>query len=255
MNLFSRLFKSEPKQVREFSLDAGVRIYAVGDVHGRAGLLRKMLRAIAQDARNHPNHKIIEVFLGDYIDRGLESREVINLLLSPPPQGHQRICLLGNHEETLLRFLDNPNILRDWRNYGGFATLDSYGVGIPASMSPEKLNILRDAFQRNLPAAHLAFIKSLPLTYVNGDYLFVHAGVPPHLPLHEQKPEHLLWIRDKFLYHSDFFDHYVVHGHSPMKAPDIQHNRANIDISVAEKNSLCCMVITGSERRVFVVEE
>lgn len=258
LNRFRQLFfKStpQPQQVQEFSLKEGTRIYAVGDIHGRSGLLRKMLKAIAQDAQNHGDKKIIEVFLGDYIDRGLESREVIDLLLASPPHGHQRICLMGNHEETLLRFLDDPKILRNWGNYGGFATLDSYGIGIPTSMSPEKLHILRDAFEKNLPAAHLAFLKGLPLTYVNGDYLFVHAGIAPHLTLQKQEPQHLLWIRDPFLRHTDFFEHYIVHGHSPMPSPDIRHNRANLDISIATKNSLCCMVITGSERRVFVVEE
>ena len=150
-------FPSEPisKAPPVFSIPSGVRVYAVGDIHGRSRLLGDMLAAIKQDACAHSGKKVIEIFLGDYVDRGFYSREVIDLLLMPPPEGHERICLLGNHETALLHFLQDPRVLREWANFGGYATLASYGVTIPSSMSPQPPMILRDAVQRNLPVNQL----------------------------------------------------------------------------------------------------
>lgn len=250
--IFFSSTKKTPSPPRVFTLPENVRVYAVGDIHGKAELLKKMLAAIAEDAAQYPDKKILEVFLGDYIDRGLESRAVIDLLLSPSK--HERICLMGNHEETLLRYLDDPKILREWGNYGGFATLTSYGVPIPQSTSPETFNIMRDAFKRNLPEAHLTFIKNLKMWHVVGDYLFVHAGIVPNIPLDLQQPQNLLWIRSPFLSHKDFFDYYVVHGHSAIPAPEIKHNRANVDISAAMKESLCCLVAEGNQRNTMIVK-
>ena len=242
-----------PKIDPVFAIPGGIRVYAIGDIHGRSGLLQNMLKTIEQDASAHSDKRIIQVFLGDYIDRGMQSREVIELLLAPAPEEWERIYLRGNHEETLLQFLKEPEILRMWANYGGYTTLASYWVDIPQTMSLEKLFIMRDMFRKNLPATHKEFLKNLRLTYSIGDYLFVHAGLHPGLALHEQGAEHLLWIRDLFLRHDDYFDHYVVHGHSPVRAPDIRHNRANLDISAAEKDSLCCLVLEGIERKTLVV--
>ncbi|MFZ4125675.1 MAG: metallophosphoesterase family protein [Rickettsiales bacterium] len=240
---------------RSFSIPEGVRAYAVGDIHGRAQLLQKTLAAIETDAAQHPAHRTVQIFLGDYIDRGLHSREVVELLLAPPPKGHERICLMGNHEEALLHFLDDPNILRDWANFGGYATLVSYGVPIPESMSPERLIALRDQFARALPKTHLDFYKNLQLRTSLGDYLFVHAGIIPGLPLEEQKPEHMLWVRSPFLNYKGYFDQYIVHGHTPVKSPEILHNRANLDISTAANSSLCALVMEGTERTTLLVRE
>jgi len=238
-----------------FMIPDGVRIYAIGDIHGRSELLAKLLREIERDIAQHPAQRVIEIFLGDYIDRGFNSREVIDLLLAPH-LGRERICLMGNHEETLLKFLEEPKILRDWGSFGGYATLASYGLGIPDSMTPEKLAEWRDRFQANLPETHLAFLKGLQLTYSIGDYLFVHAGIHPKLPMEEQTREHLLWIRDPFLKHEGFFSQYIVHGHSPVPVPEVHPHRANLDITTAEINSLCCLVIEGTEKhRIILVND
>lgn len=245
-----------PMEARIFCVPEGVRVYAVGDIHGRANLLSKMMHAIAEDARANPKSRIIEIYLGDYIDRGLQSREVIDLLLAPPPAGHERICLMGNHEEALLHFLKDPNILKDWTNFGGYATLASYGIDIPSAMLPETRSKVRDQLQQNLPAEHLNFLKNLELTSVIGDYLFVHAGILPGVPLAQQKPQHLLWIRDSFLKHDGFFDqYYVVHGHSPTATPDIHINRAGIDVSEAAISSLCCLALEGGERNIIMATD
>jgi serine/threonine protein phosphatase 1 len=247
--------KPVPRVAPRFALPAGVRIYAVGDIHGRRRLLAEMLEAIAADARQHPTTHIIEVFLGDYIDRGMYSREVIDMLIARPPSGHQRICLRGNHEETLLRFLDDPNVLRDWANFGGYATLTAYGVAMPTSMSAEQRIALRNQFQQNLLPSHEEFLRGLPLIYQSGDYAFVHAGVLPSAPLSQQKSEHLLWIREAFLNHSGFFEKYIVHGHSPVVAPEIYDHRANLDVSDASISSLCCLVLDRAQRRIMLVTD
>lgn len=240
---------------RSFSVPEDVRVYAVGDIHGRAKLLKKMLAAIEEDAHQHAATITYQIFLGDYVDRGMQSREVVDLLLAPPPKGHERICLMGNHEEALLHFLNDPNILRDWANFGGYATLVSYGIPIPESMLPGRLHALRDAFARAIPQAHLDFYKNLPLRTIVGDYLFVHAGIIPGLPLEQQKPEHLLWVRRSFLNYKGYFDHYIVHGHTPVTSAEVLPNRANLDISIAPQSSLAALILEGEERRLLVVEE
>ncbi len=252
--IFSRDSKVPPAPPT-FALPSGMRIYAVGDIHGRSALLAKMLAAIEADAQAAPAPTTIQVFLGDYIDRGMQSREVIDRLLAAPPEGHERICLLGNHEDVLLRFLEEPGILREWGNFGGYATLASYGIGIPESMAPEALAALRDRFKQQFPAQHAAFLKHLRLSYSVGDYLFVHAGVRPGLPRAGQSRDDLLWIRQPFLQYEGFFEQYVVHGHSPVAVPDIRVQRANLDVSAAAVNSLCCLVLEDTQRRILLVTD
>lgn len=244
-----------PEAPRDFCVPQGMRVYAVGDIHGRARLTARMLEGIAADAAQHPDKKIVEVFLGDYIDRGMQSREVVDLLLAAPPAGHERICLMGNHEVTLLRFLGEPTCLREWGSYGGYATLTSYGLGIPASMAPAALAAVRDQFVKNLPSAHRAFYENLRLSHVVGDYLFVHAGILPKVKLENQSRESLLWIRDAFLKHQNYFDYYVVHGHTPVAAPQVMHHRANLDMSAAATSSLCCLVVEGNVRKTILITD
>lgn len=238
-----------------FRMPDGVRVYAVGDIHGRAGLLKKMLAAIDADAADHPASETIEIFLGDYIDRGMESNAVLEMLQARPAPGRSRICLLGNHEDTLLRFLEEPKLLREWGNYGGYATLAAYGIPIPASVNIDTSSQIRDQLRKAMPPSHLEFLKNLPLTHQVGDYFFVHAGVYPGKAVSEQSREHLLWIRDIFLKHAGSFGPYVVHGHSPVAAPDVRMNRANVDVSDAASPSLACLVLEGDQRRILLVTE
>ncbi len=247
--------ETPPRAAPVFSAPEGVRIYAVGDIHGRSRLLKKMMEAIARDAAGKPPATIIEIYLGDYIDRGMHSREVIDLLLAPPPAGHERRCLLGNHEDALLRFLKDPKFLRSWGNFGGYATLASYGIPIPESMSPENLAMLRARLLQNMPPEHLQFLRELPLRSLVGDYLFVHAGIEPGVALEAQKRDNLLWIRNPFLNYEGFFDHYVVHGHSPLDVPEVKENRANLDVSAAPTSSLCCLVLENTTRNLILVTD
>ena len=212
-----------------------------------------MLQAISHDVDQKPKCRIVEVFLGDYVDRGWHSRDVLECLMAPSPCAHERVCLMGNHEEALLQFLREPGVLREWGSFGGYATLKSYGIAIPQSMTPEALSAVRDQLLARMPANHLAFLQNLPLSYRLGDYLFVHAGIRPSRAFEKQTRDDLLWIREPFLKHEEYFAQYVVHGHSPVAAPDIRHNRANLDVSSAAVDSLCCLVLEGHTRNHLLV--
>lgn len=222
----------------------GIRIYAIGDVHGRADLLQVQLAQIAADERSYrcPRSKI--VFLGDYIDRGPDSKGTIDLMLACA-RTREVVFLKGNHEIFLRRFLDFPHSLDEWRCFGGLETLVSYGLRPSLSRSHSDYEKLSRELRDALPPQHLTFIDALPLSFSCGDFFFVHAGIRPGIALHEQTESDLLWIRDDFLHHGKPFERYVVHGHTPIDAPDIRSNRVNIDTGAFATGRLSCIVIEG----------
>ena len=180
---------------------AGHVVYAVGDIHGRADLLALLLDQIKADAAASVGaKKKTLVFVGDYIDRGPESRRVVDLLLGALPTGFDAHFLKGNHEEMMFEFLEDPSSLRYWLGNGGAATLESYGVDVTGlRRDAAKPEAWRDAFLSALPEQHRRFFESLELTASFGDYLFVHAGIRPGVPLKAQNPQDLIWIRGEFL--------------------------------------------------------
>lgn len=181
-------------------------IYAIGDIHGRYGLLKKALREIARDSEGPAN----VVFLGDYVDRGPQSREVIDCLMQGPDDHNDRwICLRGNHEQMALD-AHRPGGMRSlWLDNGGDATLKSYGGAIPPDV--------------------LDWFDELPLRHETEQHFFVHAGVMPGVPLDAQDGETLMWIRHRFL--DDGRDHgkHIVHGHTPSYFAELKPNRTNLD--------------------------
>jgi serine/threonine protein phosphatase 1 len=226
---------------------AGVRVYAVGDVHGCVGLLRRLLALIEADAAARPRTRNVVVFLGDYIDRGEESRGVIDLLLSAPLTGFDRVHLRGNHEESLLQFLADTSVGPAWLTYGGAATLLSYGVKPPDSLTtPDELLRARRQLAERLPQEHLAFMAATKLAHVEGDYYFTHAGVRPGIPLDRQDAFDLMWIRDDFLRSTQNFGKIVVHGHTITDLPDVQRNRIGIDTGAFASGRLTCLVLDGA---------
>jgi serine/threonine protein phosphatase 1 len=229
----------------------GLRVYAIGDIHGRADLLQEIHRLITADARTAgPGTRRVAVYLGDYVDRGLQSREVIDLLLDQPLAGFESVHLRGNHDHELLAFLEDPNSSAAWLRFGGDATIYSYGVRMSGDMPvDERLANLRDRLRQALPARHLEFFAALPLTYEVGDYLFVHAGVDPEKPLDRQTPADLLWIRDDFLESEEDFGKVIVHGHSVTELPEVRDNRIGIDTGACYTNTLSCLVLQGDSRR------
>ena len=178
--MFRRLFGLGPSS-RPGTIPAGQAVYAIGDVHGRLDLLDDLLVRIRQDADNHPSDSARSlVFLGDYIDRGSESRGVIERLLADPLPGFATVRLMGNHEEAMLAFLDGENDGLDWLSFGGLETLMSYGVRLRSlPRTEEAVKALRGALAEAVPARHVEFIRASVLHHSVGDYLFVHAGVRP----------------------------------------------------------------------------
>ena len=231
----------------------GVRIYAVGDIHGRADLLSSALRGIRLDCRQRPADRPITVFVGDYIDRGPNSRAVLDLLLRWR-EDNEAVFICGNHETFLPRFLANSRTLDAWRQNGGLETLLSYGLRPTINPDRHEQVRLADELARALPREHLEFLESLDLAFSCGDYLFVHAGIRPGVPIQEQTEDDLLWIRDEFLAHEQPFERFVVHGHTPVNVPDLRSNRINIDTGAFATGRLTCIVIDDCPGRSNLME-
>ena len=219
---------------------AGVRIYAVGDIHGRADLLESLLKRIDADLEEDPASLCVEVYLGDYIDRGPASREVIEQLVVRS-RTFRAVFLKGNHETYLTGFTANPVILGEWKQFGGLETLKSYGI-VPAINVDEHAQArLAATLRQELPVSHRRFLDNLRLSFTCGDFFFVHAGVRPGISLTKQREEDLLWIRHDFLLCEEEFSKFIVHGHTPTPEPDIRPNRINIDTGAYATGRLTCL--------------
>jgi serine/threonine protein phosphatase 1 len=238
------VWKSRHLELSQARIPEGIRVYAVGDVHGRADLLEKMFGSIDADLNSRPAKATIEVFLGDYIDRGPASSKVLDRLIDRR-RSHQTQCLKGNHEAYMLEFLKNPTIFDEWGRYGGLETLMSYGLTPSLNIDPDERARLASALERALPERHHSFLASLRTTFTCGDFYFVHAGVRPGIPLREQSKEDLLWIREDFLTYEEQFEKVIVHGHTPVAIPDIHPNRINIDTGAFATGHLTCLVLEG----------
>jgi len=226
------------------STPAETRIYAIGDIHGRADLLREVLERLDEDQRRRPIAYATEIFLGDYIDRGPDSKGVIDLLAERLVRNHS-VCLRGNHEELMESFLHDPSMLDSWLKLGGRQTLTSYGV-VPRFDGTESGDDLRQRFCRAFPRTHQLFLQCLKPWVCCGDYLFVHAGIRPQVPLEQQTMQDLLWIREEFLNSSLQHGKYIVHGHTPVAHPDVRRNRIDIDTGAWRSGTLTCAVLEGA---------
>lgn len=227
----------------------GMRIFVVGDLHGRADLLDDLARRIENDLKSAPAN-VATVFLGDYIDRGPQSAAVLDRLSRgafPTPI----VALRGNHEQTMLDAFDDESVFEAWRQLGGLETLVSYGVDVSQLMRGQGYEAARAQTLEKTPATHREFLNSLPLRHELGDYFFCHAGVRPGVPLARQAAADLLWIRHEFLDSSAFHGKMIVHGHTPVSKPDIRPNRINIDTGAYATGVLSCLVLEGATRRVI----
>lgn len=249
-----RLRKSEsPKSPARPSGPAGARAYAIGDVHGRLDLLRALLHDIEADSRARPCDREYIVFLGDLVDRGPESRGVIELLLQARAYLPHPVFLMGNHEEMLLRVLDrDTDKIWDWLSYGGYEFAQSYGVEVgrlAALGADEAAAMIRLA----MPAEHRAFIADFADSFKFGDYLFVHAGIRPGIPLETQTVQDLRWIREDFL--NSVIDHsfVVVHGHTISDGVDERANRIGIDTGAYATGILTALCVEATERKYLEV--
>ncbi len=246
--IFSRRRKQE--QPPDARAPAGSLVYAIGDLHGRSDLLDDMLGQIVKDAEGRAADRRVLVYLGDYVDRGHDSRGVIDRILAGPPDGFEQACLLGNHEAWMLDFLADARAGAGWLANGGGQTLASYGVaGGVGARSLERLEDVRAAFAEALPSAHRAFYEGLSLLWRESDYVFVHAGVRPGVAFADQDPADLLWIREEFLYSDADFGAVVVHGHTIDDMPVVRANRIGVDTGAFATGRLTCLCLEGGERR------
>jgi serine/threonine protein phosphatase 1 len=233
---FRSLSRKKPKP----RVPKGIRIYAIGDIHGRVDLLDDVLERIDTDRMINPTSLSIEVYLGDYIDRGPASREVLDRLVARK-RSFRGVFLKGNHESYLTNFPTNPSLLEDWQRYGGLETLASYGITPTINAKAAEQVRLAAALDRALPKSHREFLSDLKSSFTCGDFFFVHAGVRPDISLAKQREEDLLWIRRDFLMSEDDFGKIIVHGHTPVLQPEIRQNRINIDTGAYATGRLTCL--------------
>lgn len=220
------------------------RLYAVGDIHGRLDLLDTLLEKIAADG----GETAPVIFLGDYVDRGPDSAGVLARLADLQTQRPDYVFLKGNHEAAMLDFLHAPDAFPEWLDWGGEETLKSYGV--PDVMGRSHDWLAGDLQQKMAPA-HRDFLESLNLWHMSGDYVFVHAGLRPGVPLEDQVEEDLLWIRKRFHNAGDHErpEQTVVHGHQPVKKPQDAGWRINVDTGAVWSDHLTAVVLEGTSRR------
>jgi len=228
-------------------------VWAIGDIHGRADLLRPLVEEMLADLARSPAARRVLVFLGDYVDRGPQSAQVLDILsdLSIRP-GLETWFLRGNHEDRLLAFLGDPEIGRVWSEYGGRETLSSFGVQPPSTRADtsswqEASRALGDA----LPLAHSQFLAGLGLSVSIGDYFFSHAGARPGVDLEDQAPEDLMWIRHEFLQSRSSFARVVVHGHTPSAFVHSDTRRIGIDTGAYATGVLTGLRLEKEDRLIL----
>lgn len=225
----------------------GERVYAVGDIHGRLDLLAALATAIEDEAAQAPNLQTTVILLGDLIDRGPDSAGVI--AFAREWQNHRRLrILMGNHEEMFIDSFQKTGTLRHFLRHGGEETILSYGIDREAYVQAS-LEEVQQMMLASIPREDLAFISSFEDRIVIGDYLFVHAGIQPDVPVEEQKLQALRWIREPFLSHTGRYSHMVVHGHTIHEEADERENRIGIDTGAYLHDRLTALVLEGTSRR------
>jgi len=242
------MFKWSRKQSRVPEGPPGRRAYVVGDVHGRLDLLDRLLDQIHEELRVDPAEQTTLVFVGDLIDRGPSSAQVVERLRTYAQPGVQPVFLAGNHEEVLLRILDGDgSLISSWLRFGGKQCLASYGLDpllLTGRSEDESVRMVREV----IPADHATFLRTFIDTCRFGDFLFVHAGLRPGVPLDSQRQSDLRWIRDAFL--NDDRDHgfVVVHGHTIGKKVVERQNRIGIDTGAYSSGVLTALAVEGDRR-------
>jgi serine/threonine protein phosphatase 1 len=230
-------------------------VWAVGDIHGCLDLYLDIEARIAADAAETGQTQTIFV-LGDMIDRGPDVRGTLDHLRAAPPPRIDRTCLMGNHEDMLLRFLGNPEANRAWLSFGAWPTLGSYGVVPDPSLAVQDAARLAGALRAALGPATIAFLKGLPVGIVAGPFVLTHAGTAPETPLARQTRHDLLWARhgeiDDLLPPADLGDRIVVHGHVPVDAPMARGWRINVDTGAFATGRLTAVRLAAGEAPCFV---
>lgn len=235
------------------STPTNYRLYAVGDIHGRLDLLNEMIGMVEENAAQHPDKKKILIFLGDYIDRGLDSCGVIERLLQGVPDCFTPVFIRGNHEDMFLEFMHgNMEIAPSWLSLGGAAALASYGINSLSGVGGKgKLETLYKDVKAKVPQSHLDFVKKTIMSATYGHYYFVHAGIRPRVPFDKQNPVDQMTIRGDFLFSEEHFGRIIVHGHTIRPEPEIKRNRIGIDTGAFATGKLTCLVLDGTDRELL----
>lgn len=233
--------------VGEASAPEGTRLYAIGDVHGCLDQLKRLHGIIEDDLTLRPVPAYQIIYLGDYVDRGPDSKGCIQFLIEKMATDPNVTCLKGNHEDKLRSFLKDPLGVSDsFLTYGGRELSLSYGVPpAPLMAADDAMITFRNALKTAIPAEHLTFMRALPTSHIVGDYMFVHAGIRPDIALNEQRDRDLMWIRTDFLFHSDPLNKVIIHGHTPNHNPEVKRNRINVDTLAYDTGNLTCVVLEG----------
>jgi len=225
-------------------------IYAVGDVHGRLDLLKGLEAKIADHARDVAG-EVWVVMLGDYVDRGPSSAQVLDHLIAEP-SGFRRICLGGNHEEAMLNALDDPTSFAMWCSVGGIETLASYGLS-SSQIEAQSWETVKNALDAYIPRAHREFLADLPVLVEVPGYLLVHAGLRPGVPLEEQTDHDLRWIASDM--GDDDWGLVVVHGHTIVPEVLVGSRRIAVDTGAYETGRLSAVCLTGPGGPATIIEQ
>ena len=228
-------------------LPPGRRVYAIGDIHGCAAQLASLHAKIADDLAQRPIASALLLHIGDYVDRGVDTKGVIDRLVDGSPiPGTEMVNLMGNHENTMIEALNGERAAAtDWLFTGGRPSLKSYGV------DPDSP---RETWRQHVPDSHMRFLRELKLMHREGEYVFVHGGVRPGVPLEQQARDDVLRMRQPFLYSEMKFGAVVVHGHSPVKAPVVRHNRIAIDTGAVFGGEMTCLVLENDQLGFLTAE-
>ncbi len=251
-NTLRKLFRPKPA-VPLPAIPPGERVYAVGDIHGRRDLFDALIAAIESDDGNRGPAATTVVLLGDLVDRGIDSAGVIAAARALGERRKVRI-VTGNHEEMFLQCFDDLDLLRHFLRFGGRETILSYPVD-HRQWNAASLEEAQQLMREVVPARDIAFLCGFEDIIVIGDYLFVHAGIAPGIPVEQQRASDLRWIREPFLSHGEDHDFVVVHGHTITELPVIRHNRIGIDTGAYASGRLTALGLEGTERWLIETRE
>ncbi len=252
LNALRNLFRTEPATALA-AVPADERVYAVGDIHGRLDLFAEMIRAIDQDDAVRGPARTTVILLGDLIDRGPDSAGVVAAARDWQRCRKVRI-IAGNHEEMLLLALQSEDVLRTFLRHGGRETLMSYPID-PEVYAAADFAEVQALMHAAIPAADFAFISAFEGAIRIGDYLFVHAGIAPGVPIEDQRENDLRWIREPFLSFPGDHGCIVVHGHTITEAPQLRPNRIGIDTGAFSSGRLTALVLEGTDRWLIEAQD
>jgi serine/threonine protein phosphatase 1 len=241
----------------EASAPQGMRLYAIGDIHGRLDLLQAMYRHIVAELVVDKPADWRIIYLGDYVDRGPASKGVLDFLIAASARDPRNLMLTGNHDAGFLEFLGRPDPYGLFMTNGGVETALSYGVNLQRRgflrSGGRALHEGHAALAAAVPPAHLDLLRSLPLSLQFGDFFFCHAGIRPDIPLADQLPFDLIWIRGEFHAHAGLYPKVIVHGHTPVAEADVRANRVNVDTGAYYTGRLSALAVDGASKRVLTV--